>query len=91
MGGGERVGGPKFHAFFPSSRHNFHCSFFLVGVFLWNFGGGLRRRGPAMCTFGVLGLSCASPGGPVWWAAGFHTTPNVHISGPQRTKREKEE
>ena len=20
-----------------------------------------------MCTFGVLGLSCASPGGPVWW------------------------
>ena len=21
-----------------------------------------------MCTFGVLGLSCASPGGPVWWS-----------------------
>ena len=27
----------------------------------------LKRRGPEMCTFGVLGLSCASPGGPVWW------------------------
>ena len=27
----------------------------------------LKRRGAEMCTFGVLGLSCASPGGPVWW------------------------
>ena len=35
----------------------------------------LKRRGPEMCTFGVLRLSCASPGGPVWWGLwGFHTT-----------------
>ena len=25
-----------------------------------------------MCTFGVLGLSCASPGGPVWWGRRGH-------------------
>ena len=29
-----------------------------------------------MCTFGVLGLSCASPGGPVWWGRrGFTRQP----------------
>ena len=36
-----------------------------------------------MCTFGVLGLSCASPGGPVWWGRRGFTrqpeSPNVHI------------
>ena len=26
-----------------------------------------KRRGAQMCAFGVLWLSCASPGGPVWW------------------------
>ena len=31
-----------------------------------------------MCTFGVLGLSCASPGGPVWWGRrGFTRQPEV--------------
>ena len=38
-----------------------------------------------MCTFGVLGLSCASPGGPVWWGRRGFTrqpeSPNVHIQG----------
>ena len=28
-----------------------------------------------MCTSGVLGLSCASPGGPVWWGRGFTRQP----------------
>ena len=56
-----------------------------------------------MCTFGVLGLSCASPGGPVWWGRRGFTrqpeSPNVHISGPpalqtppkfhERTPRER--
>ena len=36
-----------------------------------------------MCAFGVLGLSCASPGGPVWWGRRGFTRqperPNVHI------------
>ena len=47
-----------------------------------------------MCTFGVLGLSCASPGGPVWWGRlGFTRqpeSPNVHISGfrPSKTPPE---
>ena len=43
-----------------------------------------------MCTFGVLGLSCASPGGPVWWGRRGFTreseSPNVHISGPRPSK-----
>ena len=32
----------------------------------------MKRRVPEMCTFGVLGLSCASPGGP--------TTHNTHTT-----------
>ena len=43
-----------------------------------------------MCTFGVLGLSCASPGGPVWWGRRGFTrqleSPNVHISGFRPSK-----
>ena len=36
-------------------------SFFLsLGVFSWNFGGVWKRR-PQMCTFGVLGLLCEAP------------------------------
>ena len=34
-----RVGGPKFRAFFPFSRHHFLSSFSLLGVLSWNFGG----------------------------------------------------
>ena len=41
------------------------CSFFFLslGFLSWNFGGVFEGRGLEMCTFGVLGLSCASPGG----------------------------
>ena len=57
--------GPKFRAFFPVPLQN---SFFssLSGGLLVEFWWRLKRRGAQMCTFGVLGLSCASPGGPVW-------------------------
>ena len=37
----------------------------------------MKRRGPEMCTFGVLGLSCASPGGPVWWGRRAFTMAQV--------------
>ena len=60
--------GPKISRFFfPVPPQN---SFFfaLSGGLLVEFWLCLKRRGPEMCTFGVLGLSCASPGGPVWWA-----------------------
>ena len=59
-GGAPKGGEPKFSRFsFPPPA----IIFFLLSL------------GPEMCTFGVLGLSCASPGGPVWWAAGgSHTT-----------------
>ena len=46
---------------FPSPASLHFRSFSLsLGVFLWNFGG-LKRRGPEMCTFGVLRLSCEAP------------------------------
>ena len=36
-----------------------------------------------MCAFGVLGLSCASPCGPVWWGRRDFTrqpeSPNVRV------------
>ena len=58
---------PKFRSFFPSRRkiRSFLPS---MGVFSLNFGGVFEDRDPQMCTFGILGLSCASPGGPVWCA-----------------------
>ena len=41
-------------------------------------------------TRGVLGLSCGSPGGPVWWGRRGFTrlpkSPNVHILGSRRFK-----
>ena len=56
-------GGPKISRFFfPSSRRNFLSS--LSWGPLVEFWWCLKHRGPEMCTFGVLGLSCASPGGP---------------------------
>ena len=82
-GGARRVGGPKFRAFFfPVPPQN---SFFssLSGGLLVEFGWCLKRRGAQMCTFGVLRLSCAGPGGPVWWGRRGFTrqseSPNVHI------------
>ena len=47
----------------------------------------LKRRGPEMCAFGVLGLSCEATAAPK--PHGFHTTaesPNVHISGARSSK-----
>ena len=68
-GGAQRVGprrvGPRNFALFFSLPPE--ISFFLLsGGFLVELWWCLKRRGPEMCTFGVLGLSCASPGGPVW-------------------------
>ena len=61
------AGPPKISLFFspPPVRHNFHSSFSLLGVLSLHFVGVFEGRNPEMCTFGVLGLSCASPGGPV--------------------------
>ena len=67
--GPRRVGAQNFALFFPSPAAKFVLFFPL-----WGFSRGIlvvfKAPGPEMCTFGVLGLSCASPGGPVWWAAG---------------------
>ena len=59
--------GPKISRFFFPLPPQF--SFFSPSllVFFVEFWWCLKRRDPQMCTFGVLGLSCASPGGPVWW------------------------
>ena len=45
-------GGPKISFLFFSLS---------LGVFLWNFGGVLKRRDPQMCAFGVVGLPCETP------------------------------
>ena len=70
---------PQFSFFFPS-----------LGGPSVEFWWCLKRRGPEKCTFGVLGLSCASLGGPVWWGRrGFTRQPeslNVHISGFRPSK-----
>ena len=56
---------------FPATVSLFLClSGCLLVEFWWCFEG----RNPEMCTFGVLGLSCASPGGPVWWGRRGFTT-----------------
>ena len=71
---------PKFSAFFFSLSRHQKISLFLClsGCLLVEFGWCLKHRGPEMCTFGVLGLSCASLGGPVWWAAGVsHDSPGA--------------
>ena len=90
-GGARRVGGPKFRAFFSLLPPQF-SSFLLSlswGPFV-EFWWCLKHRGLEMCTFGVLGLSCASPGGPVWWGRRGFTrqpeSPNVHISGFRPSK-----
>ena len=75
--------GPKIsRLFFPLPPQ---FSFFSPSllVFFVEFWWCLKRRGAQICTFGVLGLSCASPGGPVWWGRRGFTrlpeSPNVHI------------
>ena len=61
-GGALKGVGPKISRFFfppPATVSLFLC---LFGCLLVEFWWCLKRRGPEMCTFGVLGLSCASPG-----------------------------
>ena len=84
-----RVGSPKFRAFFfPPPATIFFLLSLSCGPFV-EFRWCLKRRGPALCTLGVLGLPCASPGGPVWWGRRGFTqpeSPNVHISGFRPSK-----
>ena len=81
-GGPKGEGAQNFAFFFPLPPQN---SFFssLSGGLLVEFWWCLKRRDAQMCAFGVLWLSCASPGGPVWWGRrGFSRqteSPNVHI------------
>ena len=67
---------PKISLFFPSPATVFILFSLSCWSFSLNFGGVFGDRDPQMCTFGVLGLSCASPGGPVWWGRrGFTRQP----------------
>ena len=86
-GWGPKGGAPKrwraqnFALFLPFPA-TVSLSLCLSGCLLVEFWWCLKRRGPAMCTFGVLGLSCASPGGPVWWGRRGFTRPPVR-RGPK--------
>ena len=57
---------PKISLFFPFPATIFILFSLSCWSFSLNFGSVFEGRNPQMCTFGVLGLSCASPGGPVW-------------------------
>ena len=54
----------NFAFFFFLSRHNFHYFFPLFGDPFVEFWLCLKRRGPQMCTLGVLGQSCEAPAAP---------------------------
>ena len=56
------MGAQKIRAFFPSPATMFFLSLSFSGGLLVEFWWCLNRRSPEMCTFGVLGLWCASPG-----------------------------
>ena len=92
-GGAPKGGGPKISRFFSSPTGKFVLFFPLCGCLFVEFWWCLKRRGAQMCTFGVLGLSCASPGGPVWWGRQGFTlqpkSPNVHILGFRPSKTTK--
>ena len=77
--GPRTVGAQNFALFFSLSRHSF--SFFSPSllVFFVEFWWCLKRWGAQMCTFGVLGLSCASPGGPVFAATPSVTTTRIAL------------
>ena len=67
MVGAPKGGEHKISRFFSRSHHNFLSFFPLLGGLLVEFWWCLKRRGPRMCTFGVLRLSCetrAALGGP---------------------------
>ena len=65
--GAPKGGEPKISRFFFHLPPQFFVFFPSLLVFFVEFWWCLKRRGAQMCTFGVLGVSCASPGGPVWW------------------------
>ena len=56
-GGAPQGGRPKISRFFSLSRHNFLSFFSLSGGLLVEFWWCLKRWGPEMFTFGLLGLS----------------------------------
>ena len=61
--GPRRVRGPKISLFFPSPASIFALFLSLGGPFV-EFWWCLKRRGPEMYTFGVLGLSCEALAAP---------------------------
>ena len=81
-----KSGEPKISRFvfpLPPPFRSFGVS---LGVFSCNFGGVLKRRGPQMCTFGVLGLSSEAPAAPK--PPGIHTAREpkrtyFRVSAPQ--------
>ena len=83
--GPEGWGAQNFALFFPVPPQNSFFSF-LSGGLLVEFWWCLKCRGAQMCTFGVLGLSCASPGGPVWWGRRVLK----HQNWPKSTRRHPE-
>ena len=90
MVGPRKVGPKNFALFLPFPATSFLFFFPSLLVFFVKFWWCLKRGCAQMCTFGVLGLSCASPGGPVWWGRRGFTrqpeSPNVHILGPRPSK-----
>ena len=103
-GGAPKGGGPKISRFFFPPP----ATIFFLLTFSWGphveFWWCLKRRGPEMCTFGVLGLSCAGPAARSGGAAGVsHDSPRAQTCTFQvppsktptkfneRTPREKEE
>ena len=81
---------PKFRTF--SSRHNFLSFFSLLGGPFVEFWWCLKRWGPEVCTFGVLGLSREAPAAPDWpnsrWTKSSMTpgTPSSPLLPPLLTK-----
>ena len=60
-GGAPKGGDPKFRAFFSLFHRKIRSFSSLSGGLYVEFWWCLKRQGPEMCTFGVLGLSCANP------------------------------
>ena len=65
-------GAQNFAFFFSFFRRKIRSFLLSLGVFSLNSGGFLKRRGPKMCTFGVLWLSCEAPG-DIWAPAARST------------------
>ena len=81
-----RVGGPKISRFFFPPP----ATIFILLPLSWGpcveFWWCLKRRGPEMCTFGVLGLSCEAPAARSGGAAGVsHDSPRAQTCTFQDT------